>query len=69
MAGWHVPGGSPSSGPCAAFEIIMLTGGRAHRALISVRRFTQVHTILQRFTRFACRLDGDTLTTRERVPI
>ena len=68
-AGWHVAGGSPSSGPCAAFEIIMLTGGRAHRALISVRRFTQVHTILQRFTRFACRLDGRLATTRAQAPV
>ena len=68
-AAWHVPGGSPSSGPCAAFEIIMLTGGRAHRALISVRRFTDVPARLQRVTRFACRLDGDMATTHDHVPI
>ena len=63
-----MPGGSPSSGPCAAFEIIMLTGGRAHRAQISVRRFMQVPATLQRVTRFASRLDEDTETTRDRDP-
>ena len=36
-AAWHVAGGSPSSGPCAAFEIMMLTGCRCRRAHISVR--------------------------------
>ena len=68
-AGWHVAGGSPSSGPCAAFEFMRLTGCRCRRALISVRRYTDVPAVLQRVTRFARRLDGRTHTTRERAPI
>ena len=68
-AAWHVPGGSPSSGPCAAFEIIMLTGCRCRRAHISVRRFTQVPATASSLLRFACRLDGHMATTHDHVPI
>ena len=53
----------------SARHLVDLIGSTRRPALIYYACWTHVPAVLQRFTRFASDLDGDTLTTRGRVPI